>query len=461
MLELDLTNDCHNSCIGCWNYSPLLRRHRLPPHKRRIQLPLLQLKKLIDEASEVGTRYLRISGGGEPLLRRDLLEIIAHARERGMKCILVTSFHPIDEEGVRGLVDLGVHAITASIWSATANSYLRTHPNQTRRTFERLEFHLKLLHDYKVSRQRFRPQVKVYYVICALNCGELEQMVEFAREVMADKVEFQVIDIIPGYTECLALSHEHRQYLLEQLKELRKRAVSPDNRPPVPWEAFFEGDVEADLLDFGKFAKDSLPAGFEFRSEPHIHAVCPRGFKAWEHGYYPSASAFVFDFSRAPCQRCDMRDRCPPAQQKWVCQEFLATGAIGTFLRRISEAESERGVYERKLIESLPCYMGWYFARVTTSGNVIPCCKGYRKPMGNIKVQSFKDIWFGQRMQEFRYHGLNSPKAHPYFAPIQCRRACDNLGMNLEIHLRLEELPPLRRGRLLTLAQQPCHCTSS
>lgn len=114
------------------------------------------------------------------------------------------------------------------------------------------------------------------------------------------------------------------------------------------------------------------------------------------------------------------------------------------FIRRIEKLNTTTGAYDEDVVEEIPCYVGWLFARVMTTGNVVPCCKGHRMPMGNIYKDRFRDIWFSDRYNEFRYNGLNLSKTHPYFSKIGndvvaktgCYN-CDNLWQSIPMHRRI------------------------
>jgi len=67
--------------------------------------------------------------------------------------------------------------------------------------------------------------------------------------------------------------------------------------------------------------------------------------------------------------------------------------------------------------------------------------------MGNIYEKRFKDIWFSERYNEFRYNGLNLAKSHPCFSKIGNDAAtktgcynCDNLWQNIPMHKKLSLL---------------------
>lgn len=51
----------------------------------------------------------------------------------------------------------------------------------------------------------------------------------------------------------------------------------------------------------------------------------------------------------------------------------------------------------------LPCYVTWYHSRIRADGSVQPCgrCSPHIE-FGNVKTNSFKDIWNGPSMRKFR-----------------------------------------------------------
>jgi MoaA/NifB/PqqE/SkfB family radical SAM enzyme len=118
-----------------------------------------------------------------------------------------------------------------------------------------------------------------------------------------------------------------------------------------------------------------------------------------------------------------------------------------TFVRRMRDMDTASGVYDGGVVEEVPCYVGWLFARIMTTGNVVPCCKGHRMHMGNIFKNRFKEIWFSDTYNEFRDNGLKLAKAHPYFSRIGNDASsktgcynCDNLWQNIPVHRKITKL---------------------
>jgi radical SAM protein with 4Fe4S-binding SPASM domain len=98
------------------------------------------------------------------------------------------------------------------------------------------------------------------------------------------------------------------------------------------------------------------------------------------------------------------------------------------------------GSYDRPLLETVPCQLGWFHTIIRANGDVIPCCKGRNKPMGNLYERTFQEIWYSSKYDEFRDKGKHLSKSDPYFHPMDCYKMCDNVGMLLTIEHHMERL---------------------
>ncbi|HTB07819.1 MAG TPA: SPASM domain-containing protein [Bacteroidia bacterium] len=58
------------------------------------------------------------------------------------------------------------------------------------------------------------------------------------------------------------------------------------------------------------------------------------------------------------------------------------------------------------------CWRSWHSCVITWDGSVVPCCfdKDAKHPMGNVKEHSFKELWQGDKYQNFRQALLRSRK---------------------------------------------------
>ncbi|MDD5730488.1 MAG: radical SAM protein, partial [Candidatus Omnitrophica bacterium] len=219
-VQIDLTYNCNNNCIGCWCNSPLLKDRAYKGSKKYKTLPTPLVKELIEELAELGTRQLYFSGGGEPFMHPDIIEIIDFAKKKGLHCSINTNFTLVNEFTVKKLIELGLDYLTVSVWSGNAATYAATHPNKDEAAFYKISDMLLMLNSLKNGS---KPYVKVYNVISNINFRELTEMYKFAKDTKSESLEFTVVDTIPGATDALILSKEQRQFVLQQCENLQKQ----------------------------------------------------------------------------------------------------------------------------------------------------------------------------------------------------------------------------------------------
>lgn len=228
LAQIDITDECNNNCIGCWCNSPLLgNTHFSKDPDRQRTLPFNMVKSLIDELAVLGTRKLFFSGGGEPFLHPDIFRILHYAKKKKMTCHLNTNFTLADKNMLKEFMDLKLDYLTVSIWAATAETYVATHPNKRAADFNRL---LELLKILNTSKKKFLPHVKIYNVICNINYRELDSMINLARAAGSEAVEFAVIDAIPGATDSLLLSRQQRCEVIEDCKRIKEKCVASNGK---------------------------------------------------------------------------------------------------------------------------------------------------------------------------------------------------------------------------------------
>lgn len=105
IVSWNITGACHLRCSHCY----LDARRRWPD-----ELTTEEGIRLIDQMAEAGTGLLILTGG-EPLLRRDLLDLARHAAQKSVHVVLGTTGMLITSDMARRLKDSGVEAAGISI----------------------------------------------------------------------------------------------------------------------------------------------------------------------------------------------------------------------------------------------------------------------------------------------------------------------------------------------------------
>ncbi len=83
-----------------------------------------------------------------------------------------------------------------------------------------------------------------------------------------------------------------------------------------------------------------------------------------------------------------------------------------------------------------PCYSAWYFAFLRSDGRLTVCQRG-QVPMGDLREQSFGEIWNGEAYREFRRRALTDPSP-----PYDCE-FCPHAVNNHRVHRYARLVLPL------------------
>ena len=113
--EIALTYRCNNKCRFCYAFSP---------YRESGEMTTEEVKRVIDIiVNDAHVPSLSFTGG-EPTLREDLFDLIAHARQRGLRVNLITNgIRCHDKEFVQKLVDAGLSSAQVSIEGPDAETH--------------------------------------------------------------------------------------------------------------------------------------------------------------------------------------------------------------------------------------------------------------------------------------------------------------------------------------------------
>jgi len=187
-LELSPTLRCNLNCLFCWRYG-----------KKDInygdEITLKKYKEIIEEAADFGVKEVRIIGGGEPLLRRDTLEIMKSIKSRGMFGYICTNGTLFTKETIETLVKINWDHIKISLHGSCAET--NDHLVQEYGTFKKCVEVLSTFRDLKKD-ARERPYLEIGFVLVNENYKEIEAMVHLSHRL---GVQALFVEPITIYTE--------------------------------------------------------------------------------------------------------------------------------------------------------------------------------------------------------------------------------------------------------------------
>jgi AdoMet-dependent heme synthase len=179
VVSWNLTYRCNLACEHCYldaGGAPLVGTENFAD---RSELGTDECFRVIDEIAAFAPECLTILTGGEPLLRRDILEIVRRASERGLWVVVGTNGVSITENVARRLAEAGARGLSLSLDALDPDRHdrFRKVRGAWRNTVEGAE----ILH-------RTGLPFIVQTTAGSHNLGELDAIADFAHDRLAAKV---------------------------------------------------------------------------------------------------------------------------------------------------------------------------------------------------------------------------------------------------------------------------------
>jgi len=120
MCVLSFVYVCNAQCPNC----PYTNSEIRSDYKDRPFMNEDTFKIIADQCGEYGA-YVRISGGGEPMLHPKAVELMEYAKKVGARVGLITNGSKFTEESIRRLLEAQVDMIEFSVDAADSESYTK------------------------------------------------------------------------------------------------------------------------------------------------------------------------------------------------------------------------------------------------------------------------------------------------------------------------------------------------
>ena len=179
VVSWNLTYRCNLACEHCYldaGGTPLVDTENFAD---RSELGTEECFRVIDEIAAFAPECVTILTGGEPLLRRDILEIVRRASERGLWVVVGTNGVRITENVARRLAEAGARGLSLSLDALDPDRHdrFRKVRGAWRNTVEGAE----------ILNRTGLPFI-VQTTAGSHNLGELEAIADFAHDRLAAKV---------------------------------------------------------------------------------------------------------------------------------------------------------------------------------------------------------------------------------------------------------------------------------
>ena len=312
-LLAELTYACPLQCPYCSNPVDFA--------KYPDELSTEEWKRALTQARKMGAVQLGFSGG-EPLTRKDLPELVKHARQLGYYSNLITSGYGLSEEKIIQLKEAGLDHIQVSIQASTQelNDHLAgTESYQHKKAVA----HLVKKHGY--------PMV-LCVVIHRQNIHQMQQILDMATELGADYLEL-------ANTQYYGWAHRNRDLLLptkeqfveaETIAQAYKQKVQGKMKIYYVVPDFYEDRPKACMNGWGTTFLTIAPDGVALpchsaRNLPGLDCPNVKDFSIEQ--IWNESKAFNFfrgyDWMKEPCRSCDEKEKDFGGCR---CQAYLLTG---------------------------------------------------------------------------------------------------------------------------------------
>ena len=165
--SIELTFRCNLRCVHCYcNVPPN------DPSAIEGEMKTGEILRILDQISEAGCLWFLMTGG-EPLLRQDTLEILIHAKKKGLITSLFTNGTLVTPDFADRLAEWQPHSVEITLYGATQETYERI--TRVPGSFQRCMRGIELLLERRVP-------LALKTMAMTLNKEQIPELKAFAEE---------------------------------------------------------------------------------------------------------------------------------------------------------------------------------------------------------------------------------------------------------------------------------------
>ncbi len=230
---IEAASRCNLECPMCWAYKAY-------EYRQSNFLEYQDIQKIVDDIHPFCSKIF-FSFCGEPLLNSDIYKMIKYAEEKNIAVGLSTNAVLLTKDNAIKLLDAKTDEVVVSLDAATKWTYESMRKGGD---LDKVINGVRFLIEEKKKRRLAAPIVILQMVLTKKNEGEIDEFVNLAKEIKADKVTIKslFIDHHGGadYIKRLITEYYLPDHRISRYKKdadgkvmLRKRGSCPNNKSPV------------------------------------------------------------------------------------------------------------------------------------------------------------------------------------------------------------------------------------
>jgi AdoMet-dependent heme synthase len=202
----EITRNCNLRCIHCYASSV---------ESSQSELTTAEGKRLLDQIVAIDGFRMIVITGGEPLVRKDIFELMEHAGKLGFRIVFSTNGTLLTPQIARDLVKLGVVNFSVSVDGAQPESHekIRRQPG----CFNSTIAGIKAARDTGICTQ-------INFTAMKQNLAELPAVMDLADQLEVDI--FMIFQSIPPVQErgAVELGADEQMQLLQTVRERQRKS---------------------------------------------------------------------------------------------------------------------------------------------------------------------------------------------------------------------------------------------
>ena len=197
-------NLCNHHCWWCVYHAPEMSQM----HKEmevRDRIPKDKLIELLDDFADIGVKALTFSGGGEPLIHPDIVQVMQHTLDNGIDLSIITNGSML--KGERAEVLAHAKWVRVSMDYSCADELHRfrhVDGKQFNEIIDNIRNFAKIKH--------WSCDLYVNFIVHADNCSRLFTFSSLLKECGVQNVRFSPMWVSPGF-------HEYHRKIAVQVQE--------------------------------------------------------------------------------------------------------------------------------------------------------------------------------------------------------------------------------------------------